>query len=57
MKSEILYALRELVSALDNAFISTWQSTADWQKELDYAKETLRQFDEQEERENGSKSS
>lgn len=33
--------LRELVTALDNAFISTWQSTAAWQKQLDAAREYL----------------
>lgn len=33
--------LRALVAALDNAFISTWQSTAAWQKELDDAREYL----------------
>lgn len=30
--------LAELVKALDNAFISTWQSTADWKKQLDAAR-------------------
>lgn len=30
--------LRALVEALENAFISTWQSTAAWQTELDAAK-------------------
>ncbi len=33
--------LRALVDALDNAFISVWQSTAAWQKELDAAREYL----------------
>lgn len=33
--------LQALVTALDNAFISTWQSTAAWQKELDAANEYL----------------
>lgn len=35
------YLLSELVKALDNAFISTWQSTAAWQKQLDEAREFL----------------
>lgn len=34
--------LTDLVGALDSAFISTWQSTADWQQQLDLAKEHLR---------------
>lgn len=34
-------ALRNLVNALDRAFISTWQSTAAWQKELDIARAAL----------------
>ena len=29
--------LKELAEALNNAFISTWQSTAPWQKQLDAA--------------------
>lgn len=33
--------LRALVDALDAAFISTWQSTAYWQGELDDAREYL----------------
>lgn len=41
MDSESLYHLRELVRALDNSFISTWQSTAGWQKQLDEAREYL----------------
>ena len=35
------YLLRELVKALDEAFISTWQSTAAWQKQLDEARAFL----------------
>ncbi len=31
--------LADLVKALDNAFISSWQSTAAWRKELDAARE------------------
>lgn len=34
--------LTELVGALDSAFISTWQSTADWQQQLDRAKDHLK---------------
>jgi len=30
--------LRELVQALDSAHISSWQTTAGWQKQLDEAK-------------------
>lgn len=33
--------LRDLVEALDAAFISSWQSTAAWQKQLDAAREYL----------------
>ncbi|OWT68061.1 MULTISPECIES: hypothetical protein [unclassified Achromobacter] len=33
--------LVELTAALDNAFISSWQSTAGWQRELDRAKEYI----------------
>ncbi len=33
--------LQNLVAALDKAFISTWQSTAAWQKQLDAAREYL----------------
>ena len=33
--------LADLVKALDGAFISSWQSTAAWQKELDTAREAL----------------
>lgn len=35
--------LQALVVALDSAFISTWQSTAYWQGELDEAREYLDQ--------------
>lgn len=37
--------LRALVHALDNAFISTWQSTHFWVAELDAAREHLAQLD------------
>ena len=33
--------LQALVTALDGAFISTWQSTHAWQKQLDAAREYL----------------
>lgn len=33
--------LSNLVNALDNAFISSWQSTADWSKELNEARDYL----------------
>lgn len=33
--------LADLVEALDNAFISSWQSTAAWQEQLDAAREYL----------------
>ncbi|OZI57627.1 hypothetical protein CAL20_09630 [Bordetella genomosp. 4] len=39
--TEAEHLLAELVSALDNAFISTWQSTAAWQKQLDAAREYM----------------
>lgn len=38
--------LESLVNALDSAFISTWQSTAHWQKELDEARQYLGQLEE-----------
>ena len=38
--------LESLVNALDSAFISSWQSTAHWQKELDEARENLEQIKE-----------
>ena len=37
--------LRLLVRALDGAFISSWQSTHAWQKELDDAREWLNQLE------------
>lgn len=33
--------LAELTGALDNAFISTWQSTAAWQRQLERANQYL----------------
>jgi hypothetical protein len=38
---EVLEVLRELVAALENAFISSWQSTAAWQDQLDAASALL----------------
>lgn len=35
------YLLKQLTNALDNAFISTWQSTHAWQAQLDEAKNYL----------------
>ena len=35
--------LVDLARALDNAFISTWQSTAAWQKELNAALEYIKE--------------
>jgi hypothetical protein len=43
------YLLQQLVEALDNAFISTWQSTHAWQKQLDEAREFLRSLDQERE--------
>ena len=37
--------LQDLVCALDGAFISTWQSTHEWQSQLDAAREYLREQD------------
>lgn len=38
--------LESLVKALDSAFISSWQSTAHWKKELDEARQYLAQSKE-----------
>jgi hypothetical protein len=46
--AEALPYLRELVSALDGAFISSWQSTAAWQTQLDAAREWLESRKDQE---------
>lgn len=40
--------LESLVKALDSAFISSWQSTAHWEKELDEARQYLEQIKEKE---------
>ena len=39
VNSESFQKLKALVEALDKAFISSWQSTAGWQKELDEARQ------------------
>ena len=39
--------LKELVEAMDSAFISSWQSTHYWQKQLDAAREYLKQKESQ----------
>ena len=40
-ESEPISLLDNLVGALDGAFISTWQSTAAWQDQLDAARSYL----------------
>ena len=40
-QDDAVEALRELVDALDGAFISSWQSTAAWQTQLDRARAAL----------------
>jgi hypothetical protein len=49
---ELFQCSRCLVNALDSAFISSWQSTAAWQKQLDQLREVvhkeLRQREQQE---------
>lgn len=42
--------LANLVKALDSAFISTWQSTAAWQKELDAARAYVERIQEMEQK-------
>lgn len=46
MNSIAYELLLALVKAMDNAFISSWQSTAGWQKELDEAKEFINRTEE-----------
>lgn len=41
VKTESFDLLKALVEALDKAYISSWQSTAAWQKELDDAREFI----------------
>lgn len=41
-QADAVEALRELVDALDGAFISSWQSTAAWQTQLDRARAAAR---------------
>lgn len=38
--------LKDLAEALDTAFISTWQTTYAWQKELDAALEYVKDLQE-----------
>ena len=38
---DAVHYLRQLVTALDKAFISSWQTTADWQHQLDAARDFL----------------
>ncbi|MBO9679519.1 MAG: hypothetical protein J7556_14855 [Acidovorax sp.] len=45
MTNDAIELLRALVDALDNAFISSWQSTAAWQKQLDAARDWLNDKD------------
>lgn len=40
-QADAIYHLAMLVEALDSAFISTWQSTAAWQTQLDAARDFL----------------
>jgi len=40
--------LEDLVEALDGAFISSWQSTAAWRKQLDAAREYVNRMKEAE---------
>lgn len=42
---DALHHLRELVTALDGAFISSWQTTAYWQKQLDAARDYLQSLE------------
>lgn len=46
-REEPVALLRALVAALDGAFISSWQTTAAWQQELDAAREWLTAQDRQ----------
>lgn len=43
METRAAELLRDLVDALDGAFISTWQSTHHWQKQLDAARQYLQE--------------
>lgn len=51
--SESERLLRELVAALDGAFISSWQSTAAWANQLDAANIHIQKLDEQGAKQNG----
>lgn len=39
--------LRDLVTALDNSFISSWQSTAGWSAQLENARRYLAELDQE----------
>ena len=41
MESDAIELLRDLVKALEGAFISSWQSTHAWKKELNASREWL----------------
>ncbi|TMN18495.1 hypothetical protein [Pseudoxanthomonas sp. X-1] len=41
LEHEAMAFLASLVKALDGAFISSWQSTAEWQTQLDEARDFL----------------
>ena len=43
--AEALPYLRDLVNALEGAFISSWQSTHAWQQQLNAARDWLEQRD------------
>ena len=45
MTPETERLLRDLVTALYTAFISTWQSTEAWQDKLDAAREHIEKID------------
>jgi len=40
-EADVIELARELVTALDGAFISSWQSTAGWKKQLDALREAI----------------
>lgn len=45
--TEAEHLLKELVDALDGAFISTWQSTHAWRDQLDAAREYIRRTEDE----------
>lgn len=50
MHRDSFYHLKELCDALNGAFISSWQSTHAWQKQLDAANDYIRHLTEQNEK-------